>query len=233
MAIMVDTGKQPSGKSPPRAGMAMEVRVAVAVVLAHLGLMAFMLVSSAPVLTPASATLMVSLLASPQEAPVVSSPSHERARKPATAVVAVPAQAAPALPVAASVPALSAEPLPAAPSSSAAIAAAATADVMPLPAAAAALVVPPNVLAAYASNPKPVYPPVSRRLNESGVSRLHVLVAADGHVQKIEIARSSGFTRLDQAAIAAVRDWTFAPARQGENAVAAWVLVPVNWNLGT
>lgn len=229
MAIMVDTGKPPSGKSPLRAGMAMEVRVAVAVVLAHLGLVAFMLASSAPVLTPASAIMMVSLPASPQEAPAVSSPSHARARKPATAVAAGPAPAAPAL------PALPAEPLPAAPSSSAAIAAAASADadVVPLPAAPAAPVVPPNVLAAYASNPKPVYPPVSRRLNESGVSRLHVLVAADGHVQKIEIVRSSGFTRLDQAAIAAVRDWTFAPARQGDNTVAAWVVVPVNWNLGT
>ena len=39
------------------------------------------------------------------------------------------------------------------------------------------------------------------------------------------------WVRLDQAALDAVRQWRFVPARQGEQAVAAWVLVPIQFAL--
>lgn len=90
---------------------------------------------------------------------------------------------------------------------------------------------PPGFGAAYLNNPKPVYPMVSRRLAEKGVTRLRVLVSTEGRPQQVDIERSSGSARLDRAAQATVRDWKFVPAREGEKEVAGWVIVPINWNL--
>ncbi|WP_204848123.1 energy transducer TonB, partial [Rhodopila globiformis] len=56
---------------------------------------------------------------------------------------------------------------------------------------------------------------------------------ADGHPQAVSVARGSGFPLLDQAAVAAVRGWRFIPARQGAEAVAARVLVPIIFKLRT
>jgi protein TonB len=47
----------------------------------------------------------------------------------------------------------------------------------------------------------------------------------------VDIKTSSGSARLDEAAEAAVRQWRFVPAKQGEAAVAAWVLVPLVFKL--
>jgi len=100
----------------------------------------------------------------------------------------------------------------------------------PAPAADAPLT-PPNFAAAYLDNPAPEYPRLSRRLKESGRVLLRVRVGAGGRAEQIELGRSSGYERLDQAAQDAVRRWRFAPARQGDQAVAAWVIVPINFQL--
>jgi len=42
---------------------------------------------------------------------------------------------------------------------------------------------------------------------------------------------SSGSNRLDDTAVETVRHWRFVPARQGEEPVAAWVLVPITFTL--
>ncbi|ASJ23956.1 TonB_C domain containing protein [Laribacter hongkongensis] len=47
----------------------------------------------------------------------------------------------------------------------------------------------------------------------------------------MEIDTSSGFARLDQAAVTAVRQWRFAPARHGDVPVAAWARVPIRFRL--
>lgn len=83
--------------------------------------------------------------------------------------------------------------------------------------------------AAYLNNPQPVYPAMSRRLKETGEVLLRVRVEASGRPGAVEIFRSSGYERLDQAAREAVLKWVFIPARRGEQAVAAWVRVPVNF----
>lgn len=85
--------------------------------------------------------------------------------------------------------------------------------------------------ASYLVNPKPVYPPASRRLGEEGRVVLRVYVGADGLAEKVEIKDSSGFARLDTAARDTVVRWRFVPARRGEQTVAAWVLVPIVFNL--
>ncbi|MDR1662621.1 MAG: TonB family protein [Azoarcus sp.] len=85
--------------------------------------------------------------------------------------------------------------------------------------------------AAYLHNPEPPYPQMSRRLGEEGKVMLRVYVLPNGSVEKVEIVKTSGFARLDKAARDAVVKWRFGPARQGNNAVASWVNVPIKWSL--
>ena len=102
------------------------------------------------------------------------------------------------------------------------------------PAAAAkppAPVVAPRFDAAYLNNPRPEYPRLARRLGEHGRVLLHVFVNPAGRPEKIEVRTSSGYARLDQAAREAVQQWHFVPARQGDEAVGAWVLVPITFVL--
>jgi protein TonB len=121
--------------------------------------------------------------------------------------------------------------LPPAPAPAAPVPAPATAPAAaPAPAPAAA-VTPPRLDASYRGNPPPAYPLASRRHHETGTVRLRLLVQADGQVGAVEVLRSSGFPRLDQAAVAAVRQWRLLPARRGETAVAAWYELPLTFQL--
>ena len=95
----------------------------------------------------------------------------------------------------------------------------------------AAPITPPNFVAAYLDNPVPEYPRLSRRLKESGTVLLRVRVSPEGRSAQVNLNKSSGYDRLDQSAIEAVRKWRFVPAKQGEQAVAAWVIVPINFQL--
>ncbi|MCB1895878.1 MAG: energy transducer TonB [Zoogloeaceae bacterium] len=85
--------------------------------------------------------------------------------------------------------------------------------------------------AAYLANPRPAYPAQSRRLGEQGTVVLRVRVATDGAAANVTLHRSSGFVRLDRAAIDAVSRWRFVPARLGEDAIASWVQVPIAFTL--
>lgn len=97
--------------------------------------------------------------------------------------------------------------------------------------AAPATVTQPRFDADYLNNPKPAYPAMSKRLGEEGQVLLRVLVGQEGGAEQIEVLRSSGFTRLDEAARAAVSKWRFVPAKVGSNATQAWVQVPVTFEL--
>lgn len=88
-------------------------------------------------------------------------------------------------------------------------------------------VTPPDFSADYLNNPAPRYPVESRRLHEQGTVAIKVLVNPDGTVQELKLAESSGHSRLDKAALSAVRGWRFAPAKQAGKPVAAWVIVPI------
>jgi protein TonB len=91
----------------------------------------------------------------------------------------------------------------------------------------------PRFDADYLNNPAPRYPALSRRLREEGVVMLRVYVLPSGLPDTVELKRSSGSTRLDESALVAVRQWRFLPARSGDIAVAAWVLVPIAFSLAT
>lgn len=60
---------------------------------------------------------------------------------------------------------------------------------------------------------------------------LRVFVAEDGSPKEIRLLQGSGYDRLDAAAQEAVSRWRFVPARKGNIAVAAWVQVPVSFQL--
>lgn len=97
--------------------------------------------------------------------------------------------------------------------------------------AAPAPVLPPDFTAAYLENPAPAYPAMSRRMNEQGRVLLRVFVTPAGKADRIEIQRSSGYSRLDDAARNAVQQWRFVPATQSGQPVAAWVVVPLSFSL--
>jgi periplasmic protein TonB len=77
----------------------------------------------------------------------------------------------------------------------------------------------------------PVYPPQSRRAGEEGTGVYRVLVDANGRPQEVTVATSSGFPRLDEAAVAAIRKWVFKPAMQSGQAVQSWTRVQVKFEL--
>jgi len=85
--------------------------------------------------------------------------------------------------------------------------------------------------AVYLRNPKPSYPGISRRLGEQGTVFLRVFVTIAGDATRVELKTSSGYPRLDQSAQAAVQRWKFVPAKRGEQAVDAWVVVPIKFSL--
>mgnify|MGYP002143755369 FL=1 len=92
----------------------------------------------------------------------------------------------------------------------------------------------PRFDAAYLSNPVPEYPRLSRRMGEEGRVMLRVHVGADGKPLEVTIAKSSGYARLDEIARETVlRSWRFVPARQGEQAVAGTVRVPIDFSLNS
>ena len=85
--------------------------------------------------------------------------------------------------------------------------------------------------AAYLRNPPPEYPPQSRTLEEEGVVKLKVRVSVEGRALAVELAKSSGFKRLDAAALEAVRQWRFVPAKQDGQALEDTVIVPLRFTL--
>jgi len=101
----------------------------------------------------------------------------------------------------------------------------------PPPPAPALPTTPPGFNAAYLDNPPPAYPPLARRSGEQGRVLLRVHVTTAGAAETVELRTSSGSPRLDQAALETVKRWRFVPARQGDQPVAAWVLVPINFTL--
>ncbi|WP_292932973.1 energy transducer TonB [Noviherbaspirillum sp.] len=83
----------------------------------------------------------------------------------------------------------------------------------------------------YLQNPAPVFPALSRRMHEEGKVLLLVQVSAKGEAENVQIKQSSGYIRLDEAAVNAVRKWRFIPARRGSEPVASSVVVPIVFRL--
>jgi protein TonB len=77
----------------------------------------------------------------------------------------------------------------------------------------------------------PVYPPSSRRAGEEGTGIYRVLVDAKGRPLEVSVLNSSGFPRLDEAAMTAIKKWAFSPAMQAGQGVQSWTRVQVKFEL--
>lgn len=77
----------------------------------------------------------------------------------------------------------------------------------------------------------PSYPLESRRNMEEGTVTLGLLVGTDGRVAEITVANSSGFPRLDKAALEAVRKWRWTPMMRGGEAVMLRGFLKIPFNL--
>lgn len=92
-------------------------------------------------------------------------------------------------------------------------------------------VTPPSASAGYLKNPAPEYPSLAQRRNWEGTVLLRVHVLASGKPAEIQVQQSAGHKQLDDAALAAVKRWSFAPAKQGDQAVDGWVTVPIDFKI--
>ena len=93
------------------------------------------------------------------------------------------------------------------------------------------LVTEPIFDADFLHNPAPAYPYFSRQRQQQGTVLLRVKVSIEGKAEAIELNKSSGFKLLDESAQNTVKTWRFVPAKRGNNAVSAWVIVPIIFEL--
>jgi protein TonB len=73
---------------------------------------------------------------------------------------------------------------------------------------------------------KPNYPQLALRARMRGIVLLRVLVSETGTPEQIEVLKGVG-GGLTEAAISAVRRWTFEPARRNGQAVKSWTTVAI------
>ena len=102
----------------------------------------------------------------------------------------------------------------------------------PTPAAAPAAAAPAEEADAVYASPryhvtvKPLYPASALRDRIGGIVLLRVLVSETGEAMEIAVARAV-HPDLSAAAVGAVRQWAFEPARRNGVPVAAWTTVPI------
>jgi len=89
----------------------------------------------------------------------------------------------------------------------------------------------PSSNADYLQNPKAVYPAMSKRLGEQGKVIVKVLVGVDGLPKSAEVKKSSGFDRLDEAAVEYIMKCRFVPGKVNGVVQAMSYDAPVNYVL--
>lgn len=77
----------------------------------------------------------------------------------------------------------------------------------------------------------PTYPRLSRRLREEGTVILRVQLDETGRVTLAEVTNSSGYKRLDEAALGAVKTWRCNPPRRNGQPARAIAMQPFNFVL--
>jgi len=77
----------------------------------------------------------------------------------------------------------------------------------------------------------PVYPAISRRMGEEGKLVLRVELNEKGYVDNAKVINSSGYERLDNAALTAVKGWHCNPAQRDGQPARAIALQPFNFVL--
>ncbi|MFM0528694.1 energy transducer TonB [Paraburkholderia strydomiana] len=161
----------------------------------------------------------------PTPAPPVRSKPKVQPKPTPTKPTPAPLHEAPApspTPVAAAEPTPAAPPAPATP---------------PAPAAPAIgrqtmeITAPKNVSHLDCNIVRPDYPALSRRRGESGTAYVKFVVGLTGKLENIELKKSSGFSRLDDAALAAAHSIACKPYLEDGQPVRAAYTQPYNFNL--
>jgi protein TonB len=89
----------------------------------------------------------------------------------------------------------------------------------------------PSSDADYLNNPPPAYPRLSKRMGEQGTVIVRVFIGLQGTAEQAEIRTSSGYDRLDKAALDTVQRWRYVPGKRHGNPEAMWFNVPVRFVL--
>ncbi|MGV0960047.1 MAG: energy transducer TonB [Limnohabitans sp.] len=212
-------------------------RVTTGVVLAHAGLIWLIATGLLSTAVPGGETehlIMANVITDAPAAPATPAPLPQAQPKslplprtptpPLTPTLTPTPVASSAAPTAAAptVPAPSAAPAAAAPTGNQRPG---TASATPAP------VVLPSSDADYLNNPAPVYPGMSRRMGEQGTAVLRVFINTEGRAEKAEIRSSSGYSRLDEAALATVQRWRYVPGKRAGVPEAMWFNVPIRFVL--
>jgi periplasmic protein TonB len=240
-SVSTNTHALHSPRQAPR--LSRNAAIALVVVALHVGLLAALqsglLMRAAEIVVPAEMLVQLIEPSPPKAEPPPAAPLPEPPQKKTAPVQAAPAPAPKPRAVEKAEPAPSAPAgvvnAPVEPAPITAVPAPATAA-PPAPLAPPAPPAPPVVQspssdADYLQNPKPQYPENSERLGEQGTSTIRVLIGTDGVPQKAEIGQSSGFNRLDRAALATVLRWRFVPGKRNGVPEAMWFSVPIVWKL--
>ena len=91
---------------------------------------------------------------------------------------------------------------------------------------------PPSTAGKGARITQPEYPPASRRAGEAGTVQLQVYVLESGKAGEVKVVKSSGFEKLDEAAVKEVqRNWRFVPGKEDGKPVAMWHTFAVTFKL--
>ncbi len=163
----------------------------------------------------------------PVASPVPKTRPKPVARKPAD--VPPPAAVQAPEPVQAAAPTLSPAPIVSAPLPSAVPESGPQAAAVAAPAANEIMV---TTDARFRARPaSPEYPPRARQMGVEGTTVLRALVGETGDTLELIVWQGSGMRLLDEAALAAARQWRFEPARRGDRLLTAWVEVPVRFIL--
>lgn len=100
--------------------------------------------------------------------------------------------------------------------------------------AASSLVAQAQEMAAKVDTSKPtpvVYPMAAQRAGEEGTVVVNVFVTQSGKPQRFNVAKSSGYPDLDDAAVATALNWKYVPAFRDGDSVADWAAVQVVYKL--
>ena len=211
-------------------------RAAVAAIVALHGVAAWGLLQVDAVRSAVTdaAPIFVELLAPPAPQPEPEPP----APPPPTVTPKTPPPPAPVIaaaprveqPAAFVVPEPPPQPAPVAPPSPPVVVVAAPTPPAPTPPPAAPRELPASAIQ-YLEPPEPVYPRASRRQGEAGLVVVRVFVGTDGLPKQLQVLQSSGFVRLDEAALEGVRRARFKPPTENGQPTAGWARIPIPFEL--
>ena len=83
----------------------------------------------------------------------------------------------------------------------------------------------------YLKEPRMTVPLMSKRLRESGIVHVRVVVDVRGQPREITLARSSGYARLDEQALQDMRSARFVPYTENGQPVEMEVIAPMSYEV--